>query len=110
MKTTCLNLAKTILCLFCLGGLAAGQSSKSEDWPPLHAAVLNGDAAQVKSLLKRGADPNAKNHAGITPLMLAVGDPVKLDLLLKHGANVNTVSAEGKSALLLAATQRERPS
>ena len=54
-----------------------GKSSLSFAWKALdrklHSAVRSGDKAEVKSLLAKGADPNARDGtAGITPLMSAV--------------------------------------
>ncbi|MEO5739764.1 MAG: c-type cytochrome domain-containing protein, partial [Vicinamibacterales bacterium] len=41
---------------------------------PLMYAVLHADAATVRELLDRGANPNATNDAGATALMWAVSD------------------------------------
>ena len=38
---------------------------------PLHEACICGDVGIVKYLLKRGADPDAKNNDGISPLEIA---------------------------------------
>lgn len=78
----------------------------AERLPLLLEAVLNSHAECVKYLLEQGADPNIRDRAGLTALMLAVGDPAKLTLLLEQGANVNAVSAAGRTALTLAAAQR----
>ena len=69
-------------------------------------AVLYGDADTVKLLLERGADANAANNAGATPLLRAAGDYEKIKLLVKHGANVNARSALGNTPLLVAARAR----
>lgn len=55
---------------------------------PLHEAVQRGDLSAVKRLLKAGADPNAKNDLGATPLddSPAKG-PVMVKALLKAGAD-----------------------
>jgi ankyrin repeat protein len=52
---------------------------------PLHEAARNGDRDTMKLLLDRGANVNAKDEAGDTPLDCAE-DSEKKDLLRKHGA------------------------
>jgi hypothetical protein len=62
-------------------------------------AVEEGDIAKVQELLKKGADPNARDHGprerwwryGKTPLCLAVehGHSEIVKLLIEHGADVN---------------------
>ena len=55
--------------------LDSGLSAKAIDGngtPALMSAILFGDAAKVKLLLDRGADPNATNKAGATALMWAI--------------------------------------
>jgi ankyrin repeat protein len=70
---------------------------------PLMFAALYGNAAQVEVLLDNGADPNARNDAGATPLMWAVGDLEKTRLLIDHGADVNAASDDRRTALMIAA-------
>ena len=53
---------------------------------PLMAAALYGDAALVRRLLGGGADPNAADTAGVTPLMWALPDVGKMQALLDAGA------------------------
>lgn len=83
---------------------------------PLLAAVSAGDASGVKSLLERGANPNAFRPIGDgthshTALMLAAENGKSLDTLkalLESGADVNATSATksrrepGTTALMLA--------
>lgn len=72
--------------------------------PALMAATLFGDAAVLKLLLDRGADPNATNNAGATALMWAIPELTKVKLLVARGANVNARSADlGRTPLLIAA-------
>ena len=73
---------------------------------PLMYAALYGDAALVAGLLASGADANARNHDGLTPLMWAIEDLEKVTLLLRHGADANAVSDTQRSVLQLAASQR----
>jgi len=66
-------------------------------------AALYGDVALMRQLLAAGADPNAANAAGVTPLMWAVPDVERLRLLLDAGADVNAHSDEKRTALVIAA-------
>ena len=68
---------------------------------PLMSAALYGDASVVKRLLALGADPDARDTAGATPLMWAAPDREKMQLLLDAGADVNARSDAGRSALLV---------
>ena len=55
---------------------------------PLHSAVAGRDVESVRLLLAAGADPDARQHGGWTPLMAARqhGDGAVERLLLDHGA------------------------
>src|SRR5919106_4016472 len=70
----------------------------------LHHATAFGSIETMTLLLDRGADVNAKNRRGATPLHWAVHDEAKVRLLLSRGATVNVKQNEGRTPLLLAAT------
>lgn len=55
---------------------------------PIHAATAAHDAESVRLLLEAGADPNAEQQEGWTPLMAARhnGDLDLVELLVAHGA------------------------
>jgi len=50
----------------------------------LHHAVYEGHKETVELLIAKGADVNAKDEDGDTPLVYAEGE--KADILRKHGA------------------------
>lgn len=80
---------------------------------PLHLAVvatamqstspLGKDSSCMVELLEHGAQPDAVNGAGMTPLQEAcsTGDQDLVDLLLGYGADVNRLSEAGESCLFL---------
>ena len=83
-------------------GVASAASSVDEQ--VLKAADC-GDLAQVRSLLRDGANPNAKDATGNTLLMYAAGSG-KLDLvkfLIDRGADVHAKRPDGQTVLLHAA-------
>jgi ankyrin repeat protein len=70
---------------------------------PLHYAAANGSVEALRAILNAGADVNAQNDFGATPLMWAVTEPEKVRLLVAAQADVNAKSKMGRTALYLAA-------
>jgi uncharacterized protein len=72
---------------------------------PLQWAVYAGDIAEVKRLLRAGADVALANNYGATPMSLAaeVGHTEILKLLLEAGADANSPNPDGQTALLTVA-------
>jgi len=74
---------------------------------PLHYAVQNSSTNLVAILLAHGAEVNATNDSGQTPLLLAAGDRAgRMDLvtlLLDNKADVNARMPNGATALHFAA-------
>ena len=68
----------------------------------LDAAVRAGNASAVARLLEAGADPNAKDVLGGTPLLTAswLGDASIVSLLLSHGADANAIHREAGATAL----------
>jgi uncharacterized protein len=55
---------------------------------PLHSAVAARRTDNAVALLEAGADPNARQHGGFTPLMEAeqLGEIELAEMLIRHGA------------------------
>ena len=72
---------------------------------PLQWAVFNGDVAEVRRLLRAGADVSLANNYGATPMSLAaeVGNTDILKVLLEAGANADSPNADGQTALMAVA-------
>jgi uncharacterized protein len=70
----------------------------------LHAAAARRDAEVVRTLLKHGADPNARQEKGFVPLhdAAASGEEVITHLLVEHGAHVDARTDDGKTPYDLA--------
>src|SRR6187402_94274 len=94
------------------GALAAGapQSPGAPVTDPdhttaLHWAVYRNDVAEVTRLIKSGADVNARNDYGATPLSEAAitGNVAVIGKLLSAGAEVDGANADGQTALMVLA-------
>ena len=72
--------------------------------PLFRLAAVNGLDAAVREQLRRGADVNATDQRGCSPLMLAsaAGHLGTCRILLEAGADVHLSDADGKDALALA--------
>lgn len=68
-------------------------------------AALAGEIEIVKTLLREGADVNARNHEGRTALMFAIINfhTATVSELLRFGADVNAQADDGCTPLILAA-------
>ena len=67
----------------------------------IYIAAMSGNIEAVKQHLNDGAEVNAKNSDGRTPLHLAAfgGHKEIVELLIAKGANVNVKFEDGKTAL-----------
>jgi ankyrin repeat protein len=73
-------------------------------------AIRNADAQVVRKLLDDGADVNARDTEGNTPLILAsfYASPECVELLIERGADVNAANKAGATALIRAATDHDK--
>ena len=96
--------ASTVKLLLAQGADPARASNNEMRVQPLHAAVAGRNAECVQAILDAGAEPNARQQVGYTPLMGAAsaGREDLADLLLAHGADRSLRSEDGKTAAAVA--------
>ena len=90
--------------------IAAGTDVNSNyEWTPLHAAA-NKETAEL--LIAKGADINAKDDTGGTPLFWAAleGNEEVAELLIGQGADVNAAGPKGWTALHWAVAMAQKKS
>jgi ankyrin repeat protein len=71
---------------------------------PLHHAAGFGTLESVTLLIDKGADVNAKNRRGSTPLFWAIHDEAKVRLLVSRGAAINIKQIEGRTPVYQASS------
>lgn len=70
-------------------------------WTPLYRTMINGHTKMVQKLLDAGANVNARNRDGATPLFVVADGRVDLaEMLLGKGANVNASNEYGQTPLM----------
>ena len=89
--------------LFCLVLMLMATAASGEEKPTksLHQAAADGDIGQVRLLISRGADVNAKETYGQTPLHCAAhkGHKNVAEFLLAKGAHVDARDNAGRTPL-----------
>src|SRR5262249_46377464 len=78
--------------------------------PHLVTAIRDADVYAVRKLIENGADVNARDAEGNTPLMVAsfYSSPNCVALLLEKGADANAANQAGVTALIRAATSYDK--
>jgi len=81
--------------------------NKEKPTKSLHDAAMTGDVEQLQLLISSGADVNARDMMGYTPLFYAVqgGQKKAAELLIGGGANVNARDGYGNTPLHHAAVR-----
>jgi len=91
-----LAMAITLQCAKCVDLLVAKGLDRAAYTGALQDTAILGDVKSVRMLLAHGADVNATDSFGRTPLMYAAGSDVlpveAVKLLIERGANVNAVN------------------
>ena len=74
------------------------EAKDKSDWSPLHYACRHGRLTIVKYLISKGANIEAKNQIGQTPLHCAArGRTDVVKYLVSKGANKNAKNGFGKT-------------
>lgn len=91
------------LCWFLLRprNSAAGLPELGEQPPLVSIAIYKNQPAIARKLIEAGADPNARDERGYTPLSHAAlsDDPALVRFLLDHGADAKLEMPDGSTAL-----------
>ncbi len=77
------------------------EAQKNNLLTSLHMVAANGDLATARELIRRGANLNARNINGATPLILAASNnnPEMVLLLLGAGADASLANNKGDTPL-----------
>lgn len=96
----------SVVLLVAMLPLVALAGEKASPHRNLIDAAGRGDLARVKALLAEGADVNARDEMGVTPLMQAslAGNTDVVRFLLDKGADLNRQNKIGMTALTAAAS------
>jgi len=70
---------------------------------PLHSAAGSNKKENIVLLISLGANVNARDSKGDTPLMIASRFYASTDALIQAGADINAKNNEGKTALIISA-------
>jgi ankyrin repeat protein len=83
------------------GGNMEATDTKNS-WAPMHYAAENGNLVVLGVLLRAGANPNARDAHGWTPLHRGAYHADVVRLLLENGADIDAVTKHGQTIWTLA--------
>ncbi len=85
-------------------------ASRKKGFSCLHMAACLGSMRCLEEMVKGGADVNATDGDGNTPLHHAVRERAMraMMFLLEHGANVNAINNDDETPLVISILQRDR--
>lgn len=91
------------------GSTVIGTRDASTGESALHFVVARRDPVWLRFLIGRGANPNAADRRGVTPLQLAanLGWNDGVALLVESGATVDTPNQTGETPLIAAIHRRD---
>jgi ankyrin repeat protein len=86
-------------------GAASAQETPTAKLRVLSESLEAADIAEIRALIKAGADVNVKNKYGVSPLMIAAanGHTEIVTALLEANADVNAAHTDGSTPLWVAA-------
>src|SRR5688500_18186341 len=99
------SFSRTVMIAICLvTPLSAQDAPPGDGSTPLHWAAHRDDLAKVDQLIRAGANVNAANDIGVTPVWAASvhGTAPIVKRLLDAGANPNTALVSGETPLMAA--------
>ena len=76
----------------------------------LHLAIFSGERDLIKYLIENGADVNARDGDGVTPLLKAMDGDLDfeiIELLIKHGADITASNNDGLNAVHMACLKED---
>ena len=106
------RLSAIFVCMLMLAALSGYRAEAAISVEEFYNLCESGAPQQIEAAIQAGADVNAQNNGGVTPLMVAAADnnnPEVLKALIQAGADVNAYDKFGETALTMAAQYNNNP-